>query len=74
MWTTLIQEIIDSGLTQVQIADLVHTGQSHISSLLRGERRQPNWELGDALIRLHKMRYQGTPPPEPARAEEQEAA
>lgn len=53
-WKTIIQEIMDSGLSQSEIANKCGTGQSHISGLYLGHRKCPNWVLGDALIRLHK--------------------
>ena len=56
-WPNIIQELIDSGLTQAQIAELCNTGQSHISSILRGSRKQPGWALGDRLIALHRERH-----------------
>lgn len=55
-WTSIIQDLLDSGLTQAQLAELADTGQSHISGLLRGERKQPGWALGDRLLALHRER------------------
>lgn len=55
-WTQIIQDLIDSGMTQVQIAESVNSGQSHISCLYCGSRKSPGWQLGDALLRLHKER------------------
>jgi predicted transcriptional regulator len=55
-WKTTIQDLIESGLTQNQIAEMAETGQSHISSLLRGDRKQPGWSLGDRLLSLHRER------------------
>lgn len=52
-WPKLIQDLVDSGLTQVQIAESCQTGQSHISALLNGSRKCPNWALGEALRNLH---------------------
>jgi predicted XRE-type DNA-binding protein len=54
MFADLIKQIMCSGMTQTQIAQEVHSGQSHISSLLSGKRKIPNWVLGDALIKLHR--------------------
>lgn len=53
-WKKIIQDLTDSGLTQVQIAESCNTGQSHISALSNGVRRSPNWQLGEALIKLHR--------------------
>lgn len=55
-WKTLILDLQGAGLSQGQIALACKTGQSHISSLARGTRRCPNWELGDRLLRLHAER------------------
>jgi hypothetical protein len=52
-WTNLIQDLMDAGKSQAWIADECKTGQSHISMLYLGKRNQPNWGLGDRLIRLH---------------------
>jgi len=55
-WKNLIKGLLDAGMTQVQIAEACETGQSHISSLYRGDRKQPNWLLGDRLVALHAKR------------------
>lgn len=52
-WNTIIQDLLDAGLTQVSIAQECDTGQSHISALYRGDRKNPNWPLGQRLIDLH---------------------
>lgn len=52
-WKTIIQELNDSGFTQRDIADRCNTSQSYISTLYNGQRKSPNWHLGDQLIRLH---------------------
>jgi transcriptional regulator with XRE-family HTH domain len=57
-WPSLIKDIIGSGMTQAQIAERVGTGQSHISELYRGGRKQPGWALGDRLLALHRERCQ----------------
>ncbi len=55
-WPNLIKDLLDTGMTQAKIADVCGTGQSHVSALLRGDRRQPGWALGDRLIALHRER------------------
>jgi len=55
-WKKIIHDLVCSGLTQAQIADLAATGQSHVSGLLRGERKQPGWALGERLLALHRAR------------------
>lgn len=55
-WTNLIQDLLDSGMTQMGIAEACKTGQSHISCLYRGERKCPNYDLGVSLVSLHKRK------------------
>jgi transcriptional regulator with XRE-family HTH domain len=49
----IISNLMESGLTQHEIAAAAGSSQAHISCLLSGRRKQPNWALGDALLRLH---------------------
>ncbi len=55
-WPKIIQSLLDTGMTQVQLAEACDTGQSHISGLLRGERKQPGWSLGNRLLKLYDDR------------------
>lgn len=55
-WKALIRDLIETGLTQQQIAQACGTGQSHISALARGSRKSPGWELGERILRLHAER------------------
>ncbi|MEK7499827.1 MAG: hypothetical protein AAB649_04440 [Patescibacteria group bacterium] len=55
-WTKIIQDLLDAGLTQAQIADSCATGQSHISGLYRGERKCPNYDLGEKILALHSIK------------------
>lgn len=55
-WPTIIQDLLTAGMTQAEIAESCDTGQSHVSGLLRGERKQPGWALGDRLLALHRER------------------
>ena len=55
-WTSIIQDLMASGLSQSDIANACGTGQSHISGLFRGDRKQPGWQLGQSLIALHADR------------------
>ena len=43
-------------MTQKEIADACATGQSHISSLATGTRKEPGYTLGDRLKKLHDQR------------------
>jgi len=56
MWKKIITELMESGLTQAQIAAAVDAVQGHISGLLHGKCKTPNWQLGDRLLRLHAER------------------
>lgn len=52
-WRKLIAELVATGLTQSQIATRCGVGQGTVSDLYRGATRQPTYEFGDALLRLH---------------------
>jgi hypothetical protein len=53
-WKEIVAEILDTGLTQVEVAARCNTTQGHVSSMLRGIKRHPSWELGDKLLSLHR--------------------
>jgi transcriptional regulator with XRE-family HTH domain len=53
---SIISDLVAQGMSQRQIADACGTSQCHISCLLSGRRKAPNWFLGDALLRLHAER------------------
>lgn len=55
-FSKIIKELIDSGMTQAEIARRCATSQGYISDMINGRRKCPNWILGDALIRLHRKR------------------
>ena len=54
-WKLIISDLKDCGVTQMQIASLCGSSQGHISELLTGKCKQPNWQLGDALLKLHQQ-------------------
>jgi len=54
MWGKLIQDIIDSGLSEAQIASEVGVEQPTINRLKNGEHKSTSYETGAALTRLHK--------------------
>ena len=56
MWKKIIHELIDSGLTQTEIAAAVGTSQSHVSALLNGDRQEPRYALGERIRALHAQR------------------
>ena len=61
MWTQIIQDLINTGLTQQQIGEAVGIAQATVSTLYRGGITEPGWSSGDALIRLHAERCATAP-------------
>lgn len=59
-WKKIIKELMNTGLTQSQIASRCNTGQSNISGLLTGKRKSPGWSLGESLLKLHKEETSGS--------------
>lgn len=53
-WKNLIADLMDSGMTQAEIAEKCLTSQGHVSDLYRGVRVQPGWALGERLRALHR--------------------
>lgn len=55
MWKEIIQELLNTGLTQGQIAERVQVTQTHISDLLHEKRgKRLGFEIGTRLIALHQ--------------------
>ena len=52
-WKTLIQDLLDSGLTQVEIGRRVDCSQPTIAALASGAQKEVRWSTGDKLRRLH---------------------
>ena len=52
----IIQELLDGGMTQVEIAEHCDCRQSTISDIHTGKTQMPNFALGLALVELHKQR------------------
>lgn len=55
-WQKLISELIDSGMTQSEIAEAAGTKQASISDIYRGVTQDPRSSTGIALIDLAKKR------------------
>lgn len=53
-WKTLIADLQRAGLSQVQIAQFCGCVQSTISALARGAASGTDYEIGTALVQLHK--------------------
>ncbi len=53
-WQQMIQDLLESGFTQVQLAEKLDCAQSDVSYLARGERGvRMSWDLGNAIIKAH---------------------
>lgn len=52
-WKTIIQDLLDSGLTQVEIGRRVDCSQPTIAALASGAQKEVRWSTGDKLRRLH---------------------
>ena len=51
----IIIDLIDSGLTETQIADKIGgVTQSNINKIKKGVVKMPSYRIGSALIDLHK--------------------
>ncbi len=56
-WKTLIQELLDNGMTQVQIADEIGVKQPTISGILKSDGTgDMRWQNGERLRMLHLQR------------------
>jgi transcriptional regulator with XRE-family HTH domain len=55
-WKNIIQDLINSGMTQGQIAKLCGGWQGQISGLLNGKRQEVHYALGKSLVELHAAR------------------
>lgn len=53
MWTSIIQDLLNQGLTQRSIADEINASQAFVSFLLTKKVIDPGWSKGEALLRLH---------------------
>lgn len=51
-WQKLIGDLIESGMTQAQIAESAKCTQAFISDLYRGKKKSCDYEIGSALVRL----------------------
>jgi len=59
---SLIEELVATGMTQVEIAQECGCSQPAISDLMRGESAQPRYVVGKALVDLHAQRTQARRP------------
>ncbi|WLW64284.1 hypothetical protein RA224_12905 [Achromobacter aegrifaciens] len=70
-WKKLTQDLIASGLTQVEIANRVGCSQPTIAQLASGAQRDVRWTYGEKLRSLHRKVVARR---KPELAEQQEAA
>lgn len=52
-WQSLIAAILQTGLTQTEIGDLVGLSQTTISMLANGKQRAVDYDAGNAIKALH---------------------
>lgn len=55
-WSALISELEARGLTQAEIANRAGCSQPYVSQLKAGARKRPHFEIGQALVAMHKQR------------------
>ena len=59
-WKKLIQDLIDAGMTQVEIAAECEVAQSSVSALASGKSNSPRYEFGVRLESLRRAHLIGT--------------
>lgn len=53
-WQQMVKDLLESGFTQVQLAEKLACSQSMVSDLASGERgSRLSWDLGNAIIKAH---------------------
>lgn len=55
MWPSIIKDLLDSGLTQARVAELIGVAQTTISEMANGRIKEPGWSKGQALLALHNQ-------------------
>lgn len=53
-WKKITQELLDSGLTEEELAQKVGSSQSAINRLKKEQTKEPYYEMGFKMIVLHK--------------------
>lgn len=53
-WKKITADLAEAGCTQTEIATYLGISQASVSDIATGKTRRPSWEIGDALLRLHK--------------------
>jgi predicted transcriptional regulator len=52
-WKSIMSAIIESGLTQVQVAERLGRSQAWVSAVLQGKYQDVRWADGNAVLALH---------------------
>lgn len=55
-WQLLVNELMAAGVTQVELAQECGCSQSSISDIRKGFIKHPRFDIGAALVALHKAR------------------
>lgn len=58
-WKLIIADLMNAGVTQVEMASHCDCGQSTISEIYRGEIKNPAWRIGSVLVDLHRQHCLG---------------
>lgn len=55
-WSTLINDLIESGMSQAEISQETGIPNSTISELRSGKTKKVFWDRGESLVQLHSKR------------------
>lgn len=50
----IVADLLEGGMTQVEIAAACRCAQSTVSAIYRGENKNPGFELGRTLLEIHR--------------------
>lgn len=54
-WTKIIQDLLDSGMSELEIANSCGIKQPTLNALKSGKSKSTRYEIGDKLISLWKV-------------------
>ncbi len=54
-WTKIIQDLIDSGMSELEIANSIGITQPSLNALKSGKSKSTRYEIGDKLVSLWKV-------------------
>jgi predicted transcriptional regulator len=55
-WQLLVNELMAAGVTQVELAQECGCSQSSISDIRKGDIKHPRFDIGAALVAMHKSK------------------